>query len=225
MGVEVRTSQSRFALLGLLNLGPMSGYDLKQLIGWSIGHFWREGYGQIYPTLKDLEAEGLVRREERAELVGCDTGGGEAGESVGADGARVGIAAGASAGGRSGKRRRVQRGERPDRKVYALTDAGRERVREWLGQPAAEDVPRNETLLKLFFGGLVPGAVSLEHVAEERRRQQASLREYARIEQKLKSESGNDPQLRFWLMTLSYGRHVSQGVVDWADEVLGDSQN
>ena len=55
------------ALLGLLSIGPMSGYDLRQLIPWSIGQFWNESYGQIYPALKQMTADGLVEREtERA---------------------------------------------------------------------------------------------------------------------------------------------------------------
>ncbi|MBA3824641.1 MAG: PadR family transcriptional regulator [Ktedonobacterales bacterium] len=47
----------------MLSLHPMSGYDLKELIDRSIRYFWKEGYGQIYPTLKALEAESLVMRE------------------------------------------------------------------------------------------------------------------------------------------------------------------
>jgi PadR family transcriptional regulator AphA len=56
------------ALLGMLTLGPMSGYDLKQRIERSIGNFWSESYGQIYPTLKRLEEEGFVgsRKEGKA---------------------------------------------------------------------------------------------------------------------------------------------------------------
>lgn len=38
----------------------MSGYDVKQFLESTIAHFWNESYGQIYPTLKALEAEGLV---------------------------------------------------------------------------------------------------------------------------------------------------------------------
>jgi PadR family transcriptional regulator, regulatory protein AphA len=51
------------ALLGLLSLRPMSGYDIRALIPQSIGHFWSESYGQIYPALKRLAAEGLVERK------------------------------------------------------------------------------------------------------------------------------------------------------------------
>jgi DNA-binding PadR family transcriptional regulator len=47
-------------LLGLLTIEPMSGYDLGLTIRESIGHFWNESYGQIYPNLKKLATEGFV---------------------------------------------------------------------------------------------------------------------------------------------------------------------
>lgn len=53
---------TRFALLGFLTWGPMSGYDIRKTVAQSLGNFWNESYGQIYPTLKTLEAEGLVTR-------------------------------------------------------------------------------------------------------------------------------------------------------------------
>ena len=58
---------TRFALLGLLSLRPCSGYDLKKLVEGSIAHFWSESYGQIYPTLRRLEAERLARRRTEAK--------------------------------------------------------------------------------------------------------------------------------------------------------------
>jgi DNA-binding PadR family transcriptional regulator len=58
-----RTSSTPEALLGLLAIEPMSGYDLGQAIRASIGHFWNESYGQIYPNLKTLAAAGCVTRK------------------------------------------------------------------------------------------------------------------------------------------------------------------
>ena len=60
------TTSTEFAILGLLTLKPMSGYEMRQLIAQSIGHFWGESYGQLYPSLKRLETEGLVSK--RAEI-------------------------------------------------------------------------------------------------------------------------------------------------------------
>jgi DNA-binding PadR family transcriptional regulator len=58
-----RTSSTPEALLGLLAVEPMSGYDLGQAIRASIGHFWNESYGQIYPNLKTLATDGYVTRK------------------------------------------------------------------------------------------------------------------------------------------------------------------
>jgi DNA-binding PadR family transcriptional regulator len=47
-------------------LGPGSGYDIKKLVSRLLSHFWSESYGQIYPILKQLSAEGLaVRKVQR----------------------------------------------------------------------------------------------------------------------------------------------------------------
>jgi DNA-binding PadR family transcriptional regulator len=57
-----RTSQTQIAVLGALSIEPMTGYALRQAIVETLGHFWSESYGQIYPTLARLEEQGLVTR-------------------------------------------------------------------------------------------------------------------------------------------------------------------
>jgi PadR family transcriptional regulator AphA len=175
-----KVNQSQFALLGLLSFRAMSGYDLKQLSEWSVGHFWREGYGQIYPTLKKMAADGLVSRKTE------------------------------------------QTTGRPDRHVYALTNAGRQELEAWLRRPPAEDVPRNEFLLKVFFGGLAPTGVSREHVEEHRSLSRESLAIYKATRKRIEKEAGKHPQKPFWLMTLSYGEHMSRAAIKWCDETLKD---
>lgn len=56
-----RQPSTPYAILGLLELLPMSGYDIRKQAAESIGYFWSESYGQIYPTLRDLTADGLIR--------------------------------------------------------------------------------------------------------------------------------------------------------------------
>jgi DNA-binding PadR family transcriptional regulator len=52
-------------LLGLLSLGPMSGYEMRQTMEKSTANFWSESFGQIYPALKTMVADGLVTVEEK----------------------------------------------------------------------------------------------------------------------------------------------------------------
>ncbi|WP_263368381.1 PadR family transcriptional regulator [Edaphobacter bradus] len=166
------------ALLGLLSLGPMSGYDIRALIQESIGHFWSESYGQIYPGLKRLATAGLV--EKKTER---------------------------------------QKG-RPDRHLYSLTDEGREELWRWLRLPPVDEVPRNELLLKLFFGAQVPASVCREHVAAHLAKHEALLKRYSVVAKALEREHGHDPDLPYWLITLSLGRHTSSAEAKWCKETL-----
>jgi PadR family transcriptional regulator, regulatory protein AphA len=56
----------RNALLALLRVGPLSGYDLQKQFSVSVGHVWHAPDSQIYPELRKMEAEGLVEGEEQA---------------------------------------------------------------------------------------------------------------------------------------------------------------
>lgn len=53
---------TRHAVLGLLTLEPMSGYDIKKFVETSVAHFWNASYGNLYPQLARLHEEGLVER-------------------------------------------------------------------------------------------------------------------------------------------------------------------
>ena len=57
-----KAGTTEYAVLGMLALGPGSGYDLKKRIEGSVAHFWSESYGQIYPILARLAARRLVER-------------------------------------------------------------------------------------------------------------------------------------------------------------------
>lgn len=51
------------ALLGFLDLSPMTGYDLKRSMDESTQAFWHASLSQIYPALQRMQAEGLVESE------------------------------------------------------------------------------------------------------------------------------------------------------------------
>ena len=58
-----RASQTETAVLGALSVMPMTGYAIRDAIRDALGHFWSESFGQIYPTLAELERQGYVRRQ------------------------------------------------------------------------------------------------------------------------------------------------------------------
>jgi PadR family transcriptional regulator AphA len=53
-------SNTAYVILGMLGWRPMSGYEIKALVDRSTRFFWAASYGQIYPELRRLAAEGLI---------------------------------------------------------------------------------------------------------------------------------------------------------------------
>jgi len=54
----------RFALLALLSVDAMTGYDLHKRFDSSVGHVWYAPDSQIYPELRKMEADGVVAAVE-----------------------------------------------------------------------------------------------------------------------------------------------------------------
>jgi DNA-binding PadR family transcriptional regulator len=166
-------------LLGLLTIESMSGYDLGQTIQESIGHFWNESYGQIYPNLKTLAAEGsVISKIEK------------------------------------------QRGK-PDRHIYSITKKGRERLAKWLAVPPQPEVPRNEMLLKLFFGSQVSPEIPIGYLNRMMESERAALERFRQIRAAI---SGNKqhPDTPYWKMAVRFGETEVEAHLRWANETLAE---
>lgn len=160
----------------------MSGYDLGRTIRDSVGHFWNESYGQIYPTLKRLAAQGFAS---------CKT--------------------------------ERQKGK-PHRHVYSITNKGHERLRNWLTIPPQPEIPRNELLLKLFFGEQVSAEILIGYVegmAAERRTVLAFLE---RAEQEI-GKNRRYPAARYWRIAARFGQMEMRAHLRWAEETLRELTN
>jgi PadR family transcriptional regulator, regulatory protein AphA len=62
--VTARLTTTSQAILGLLSILPMSGYDLAQAAERSVGQFWPISKSQVYAELARLEPLGLVQGTE-----------------------------------------------------------------------------------------------------------------------------------------------------------------
>jgi DNA-binding PadR family transcriptional regulator len=156
----------------------MSGYDLGQNIRASVGHFWSESYGQIYPSLQKLAAAGLVSSQEEK-----------------------------------------QKGK-PSRHIYSITQKGRDQLSAWLGVPPQPEIPRNELLLKLFFGSQVPAAVLIGYVERMVANHRELLDKFTRIEREEIAAHRRRPEALFWRMTARYGQLEMEAHLHWAEETL-----
>ena len=57
----IEVSPTGRVILGMVALGKLTGYDIKAFVDKTARYFWAASYGQLYPELKRLEDQGLVR--------------------------------------------------------------------------------------------------------------------------------------------------------------------
>ena len=62
-GMKARRGDVRAAILAVLSESALNGYQIIQQIAERTGGVWKPSPGSIYPTLQQLEDEGLVRQE------------------------------------------------------------------------------------------------------------------------------------------------------------------
>ncbi len=166
-------------LLGLLTIESMSGYDLGQMIRESIGHFWNESYGQIYPNLKKLAAEGFVTSKVER-----------------------------------------QKG-RPDRRIYSITKKGHERLAKWLAVPPQPEIPRNEMLLKLFFGTQVSPDIPIGYLERMLETERGLLERFRQIHEAI-STNKQYPDTPYWKMAARFGETEMEAHLRWAEETIAE---
>jgi len=63
-GPKVRRGDVRSAILDVLAVEPMNGYQIIQQIAERSGGAWKPSPGSVYPTVQQLEDEGLVEGSE-----------------------------------------------------------------------------------------------------------------------------------------------------------------
>ena len=57
----------KYGILGLLNYGPTTGYDLDKTFKESLNFFWQAQTSQIYRTLDQLEKDGMLTSHIQAQ--------------------------------------------------------------------------------------------------------------------------------------------------------------
>ncbi len=134
------------AILGLLTEQELHGYELKKRLGELLTSRASISFGSLYPALARLEAQGAVKAvEQRTTVPAAPMTGSLVGE-LAAFKARV-------------RERSLVKGGR-GKKVYGITDAGRERLVELLSDPDVSD--DRAFTLRVAFARHLDAAARLE---------------------------------------------------------------
>ena len=109
---------------------------------------------------------------------------------------------------------------KPDRHVYSLTSQGKRRLTDWLARSPEPEPIRNELLLKLYFGNLIPQSAHVEHLKAYLDEQEQRLKIFGGIEKNVLDPLKNDPSYPLWIATLRYGIHMARARIRWCKETL-----
>ncbi|MDR7275441.1 PadR family transcriptional regulator [Catenuloplanes atrovinosus] len=104
--------------------------------------------------------------------------------------------------------------------TFAITAAGRRRLRELLTEPVQAAPARNGLLLRLFFGRALGTEACRALIAGARADAERRLREFDALDARTAAEPQYADDAPFWHLTISAGRHHAHAVIAWADESL-----
>ncbi len=169
------------AILGFLQYGATSGYDLKGLFDLSVQHFWPADQSQIYRTLARLAEHGWVEMAV------------------------------------------VEQEDRPDRKVYRLTETGREALQRWVAAPPAMKGSRNPFLVQVFFAGLLDDAEVLAIFRRAADQCRAGLEHLTTIPAQCDryiADVGSPRETYCWMLTLECGMAMAEAHLAWLGRVI-----
>jgi DNA-binding PadR family transcriptional regulator len=170
------------AILGILNIMPMTGYDLKmQAFDRTVAHFWSAMLPQIYRELERLEGQGWATSTVEIQH------------------------------------------DRPNRRVFSITDAGRGEFTRWLGEFQPPPVHREAFLIQLLFGAQLSNdeiIALLEEQLAARREQRAR---HVKIETEFDGDHPREEALA-WL-TLDLGQRMSETYIRWLEDAIALVKN
>ena len=115
--------------------------------------------------------------------------------------------------------RHVEQADRPDKRLFRITAAGRAALSDWLDRvDEIQPEDRDGLLLKLFFGAFGDPAASRRQLLDYRERAERRLLTFRQIERSFDDEHGADALRR--LQTLRLGIALTEATVSWVDETL-----
>lgn len=111
-----------------------------------------------------------------------------------------------------------------NKKVYYITDKGKEELLKWLVEPTELEPIRSEFLVKLYFSS----NVSMDEVIIQLQRLIDSSREKLKgygeklkhIEEEHESREDMREESLFWKLTTKYGIRCQQAFIEWCEECI-----
>ena len=116
---------------------------------------------------------------------------------------------------------RVHQEGRPDKKLYNVTEEGKAHLREWIAKPGEISPMKDELLVKLFAGYVVPVQTMLAELEHHRAQHLERLETYREIEQKyFKNLEMLSIERKYVYLTLRQGIRYETEWLAWCEEAI-----
>jgi PadR family transcriptional regulator, regulatory protein AphA len=123
---------------------------------------------------------------------------------------------------------KIPQDDRPDRKVYHITDTGRAALREWVAGPPPMNEPRSAPLIQVFFSGQLSNEEILTKFEGYAAIMRAILAQYDQVPAQLgpfEQEITSPREHFFWMLTLENGLVNMRANLAWAENVIERIKN
>jgi DNA-binding PadR family transcriptional regulator len=115
----------------------------------------------------------------------------------------------------------ISQENRPDKKLYSVTELGKQQLIEWMTQKSEPAAIKDDLLVKIFAGYLVPEPTIIEELEHHRKLHEEKLRIYQDIEQRYFQNPQALPQeAKFHYLTLRKGIGYENDWIAWCDEAI-----
>jgi DNA-binding PadR family transcriptional regulator len=175
----------KHGLLGLLNYGSMTGYELDKAFKASLSFFWQAKTSQIYRELDAMERNGWLTSK------------------------------------------RIMQTEKPNKRVYTITDSGKEEFTNWLSLPESDIIDamsvKSAFLMRVFFAGETSIDQSLEMLRGYREKcleSKEALKAASAEGSKYAVLVGDDKKSKYWELSTLYSKAFYDASLDWANKVI-----
>lgn len=118
----------------------------------------------------------------------------------------------------------VIQSDRPNKKVFSITETGKKAFMDWLAQGAGEDATQFKSafLMKIFFGGNMPPDQSAEMLRRFKTDCEAYLEKMDAAPESIKYYGSNKEiyQIMYWQFTVEFGHCFIQTCIEWAERCI-----
>lgn len=115
----------------------------------------------------------------------------------------------------------VPQDDRPDKKVYRVTDRGKEYLLDWVSKPSPPIMTKVDLLAKFHIGYLAPPEDIFREIKTLKKRHEDSLVKYRELEKKLfDNPESLSLKAKFRYLNLKMGINYEEAWIDWIDEAL-----